>query len=107
MVPDRGMDDDVFLVSEMTVQADDRPSGRLIRFNGTTEWALDSIEASEVVWLPREDQLRDLLGARFVRLEAVPEGFAVVSANGDGEARHIDADPERAYALSILAALGG
>jgi hypothetical protein len=106
VVPDRGMDDDVFLVSEMTVQADDRPSGRLIRFNGTTEWALDSIEASEVVWLPREDQLRTLLGPRFVRLETVPEGFAVTTANGSGETRHVDADAERAYALSILAALG-
>ena len=28
-------------------------SGSVIRFNGTTEWALDSIPAAEVLWLPR------------------------------------------------------
>jgi hypothetical protein len=105
VVPDRAMDDDIFLVSQMTIEADDRPGGHMIRFNGTTEWALDSIEAQEVVWLPREDQLRALLGPKFVRLEAVPEGFAVTTRHDGLEVRHVDADAERAYALSILAAL--
>lgn len=72
MVPDRGMDSDVFLISDMVVEAHDVPTGRILRFNGTTEWALDSVEEREVVWLPREDQLRHLLGDRFVRLEATP-----------------------------------
>ncbi|MBA2254879.1 MAG: pilus assembly protein CpaE [Chloroflexi bacterium] len=107
MVPDRDMDDEVFMVSEMTVEAHDRPSGRVIRFNGTTEWALDSIEARDVVWLPREDQLRTLLGGRFVRLEVVPDGWAVTTEHGGRRHRHQDPDVERAYALSILAALTG
>ena len=38
-------------------------TGDVIGFNGTTEWALDSIELDHVLWLPREDQLRELMGA--------------------------------------------
>ncbi len=105
VVADRDMDGDVFLVSEMTVEAHDRPTGRIIRFNGTTEWALDSIEERNVVWLPREDQLRALLGSRFVRLEAVPDGFAVVTEHDGQQHRSVDADAERAYARSVLADL--
>ena len=96
------MDDEVFVVSDMTVQVHDFPTGKVIGFNGTTEWALDSLAQGEVVWLPREDQLRELVGPRFHRLEAVPGGFAVITANGDGERRHVDIDAERAYARAVL-----
>ena len=59
MVPDRDLDDEVFVVSDMVVEAVDMPdAGRILAFNGTTEWALDSLEAAEAIWLPREDQLR-------------------------------------------------
>ena len=117
VVPDRDMDDEVFVVSEMTIQVHDLPRGSsVIRFNGTTEWALDSIDADEAVWLPRESQLRDLLGDLFLRLEAVSTheaGFVVVvraDANGrrgvdPDEQRHVDIDAERAYARAVLALL--
>ena len=85
--------DDVFVVSEMTVDVADTPGGPLIRFNGTTEWALDSVEKADVLWLPREEQLRELLGADFRRLEAVPGGFVVVVASGGGEERHVTSTP--------------
>ena len=84
----------------------DLPSGRLIRFNGTTEWALDSISAEDVLWVPWEHQLRDLLGERFGSLERVPgevEGYAVVLTDGS---RHVDVEPERAYAQALLAVIG-
>ena len=70
-IPDREIDQ-VFVISDMTIETARLPSGLLIRFNGTTEWALDSIEADEVVWLPREEQLRAMLGDRFVRLGLWP-----------------------------------
>ena len=107
VIPDSDMDEEVFVVSEMTIEAHDRPAGRVIRFNGTTEWALDMIEEHQVLWLPREDQLRAQLGERFVRLEAVPEGFAVISDHSLAEHRHVAAEAEQAYALSLLAALEG
>lgn len=107
VVPDREMDEDVFVVSDMTVEVHDYPGGKVIGFNGTTEWALDSIEQREVIWLPREEQLRALLGARFVRLEAVPEGFAVDLTDGDGTRRYTSTDAEQAYAEALLDLLNG
>lgn len=107
IVPDREMDDDVFVVSDMTVEVHDFPSGKVIGFNGTVEWALDSIEHREVVWLPRESQLRELLGESFVRLEAVPPGAVVEIETATGRQRHADVEPERAYARALLATLVG
>jgi hypothetical protein len=100
--------DDVFVVSEMTVDVADSPAGPLIRFNGTTEWALDSVEQGDVIWLPREAQLREQLGPAFRTLEAVPGGFVVVLAPSDGtrpDERHVDLDAECAYARALLAVL--
>ena len=58
------------------------------------------------MWLPREDQLRDLLGDRFVSLELLPgppQGWAV-TVSVDGEpGRHVDVDPEAAYVRALLA----
>jgi hypothetical protein len=105
-VPDRDLDGEVFVVSDMVVEVHELPVGRLLGFNGTTEWALDSILQRDVVWLPRESQLRDLLGEAFVRLEATPGGFIVVVDTGAGPERHIDIDAECAYARAVLALLG-
>jgi hypothetical protein len=102
VVPGRDMDDEIFVVSEMTIEVHEFPTGSVIGFNGTTEWALDSLDQGEVVWLPREDQLREMVGNRFRRLDALPGGFAVVTVDDDGEHRHIDIDAERAYARAVL-----
>ena len=111
LVPDRDLDDQVFVVSGMAIEVSDLPSGAEMRFNGTVEWALDSIAQSEVVWLPREDQLRAALEDRFLRLERLEgstAGFAVVVSAPDGaEARHVDIDAERAYARALLSVLPG
>ena len=108
VIADRGMDADVFVVSELTIDVHHAPTGPLIRFNGTTEWALDSVPQEATVWLPREDQLRGAMGRRFRRLETVGDGFAVVIEGlGGGEERHVDVDAERAYARALLALLAG
>jgi hypothetical protein len=112
-VPDRDLDDEVFVVSGMSIEVSDLPSGAEMRFNGTVEWALDSIAQTEVVWLPREDQMRAALGDRFLRLErldAETGGYAVVLRAGGSrmrEERHVDIDAERAYARALLSVLGG
>ena len=107
-VPDRDLDDEVFVVSGMSIEVSDLPSGAEMRFNGTVEWALDSIAQSEVIWLPREEQMRNELGSRFARLERLEgetAGYAVV-LRGDGhEERHVDIDAERAYARALLSVL--
>ena len=105
MVPDRDLDSDVFSISDMVVEVRQIPTGTVFAFNGTTEWALDSIEQRHVVWLPREDQLRALLGASFVSLAATPGGFVVRVDRGGREETYDAPDAEDAYALALLATL--
>jgi len=77
VIPDRDLDDQTFVLSDMIVQVHELPRATVIGFNGTTEWALDDIERDEAIWLPREDQLRDMLGAGFERLERNGDGYRV------------------------------
>ena len=106
VLPLPDMRDEVFILSNVIADVHRFENGNVIGFNGTTEWALDSVEQDDVVWLPREEQLRDLLGAAFVRLEQVTGGYAVTATSGDGEDRRfVDIDAERAYARAVLARL--
>jgi len=102
-VPDRGMDDEFFVLSDMTIQVYDVPEGTVIGFNGTTEWALDDLDKDEAVWLPREDQLRDLLGAAFLGLTRESDGGYLVTTV-DGGSRADTAD--EAYGEALLRLLG-
>jgi hypothetical protein len=68
VVADRDMDEDVFVLADMTVDVQRLPHGEVIGFTGTTEWALDSVEQQDSVWLPSETQLRELLGGAFRHL---------------------------------------
>lgn len=98
-----GVDDDVYTVSEMTVERHDHPSGTILGFNGTTEWALDSVTAEESLWLPREDQLRSLLGSAFVSLASSGSSLTV-TATIDGAPQTFDApDAADAYGAALLA----
>jgi hypothetical protein len=107
VVADRGMDDEVFVLSDMTVELHQYPTGPVIGFNGTTEWALDSLDQEDALWLPAEHQLRDLLGAAFLRLERSADGYVVVLLDGSaaGETRASGAHPAEAYARALLARL--
>jgi hypothetical protein len=60
-IPDRGMDDRVFVLADMQAQLDVFRGWPVVTFHGTAEWALDYILTSEVVWIPREDQMISLL----------------------------------------------
>jgi hypothetical protein len=108
VVADRDMDDQVFVLSDMTVEVRTFPTGPVIAFNGTTEWALDSLDQDDALWLPAEHQLRDLLGGSFRRLERVPGGFTAVVDDGSGaDVGTPAAEPADAYALALLARLSG
>jgi len=103
VIPDREMDGDVFVVSDMTIEAQDLASGQVLGFNGTTEWALDSVEAVDVLWLPREGQLRAEIGAAFDGLHLEGGAWEVATALPDGGwALTRAADAEEAYALALL-----
>ncbi|WP_404386858.1 pilus assembly protein CpaE [Humibacillus xanthopallidus] len=106
VLPVAGMEEEVFVISDLTVDVHHFKTGDVIGFNGTTEWALDSVEQDKAVWLPREDQLRHLLGDAFVTLEQLDGGYAVSLRLADGSLeRHADIEAERAYARALLATL--
>jgi len=102
VMPGKGMDSDVFVLSDMTIEVHQFPAGPVIGFNGTTEWALDSIEQFEALWLPAEHQLRELLGDAFAGLAPTGDGYRV-TLRMDGETSgHGGADPAEAYAAALL-----
>src|SRR5690606_10281490 len=97
--------EEAFMLSSMVVEVGRGRTGtRVLRFNGTTEWALDSVEQDEAVWLPREDQLREALGAAFSALRRREDGGFVVELRvGDGELREVAAPKaEDALAGALL-----
>ena len=104
-VPDRDLDDTVFTVSDMVVEVREIAGGRVLAFNGTTEWALDSVEEQEAVWLPRLDQLLELLGPSFVSLTARSGGHVVRVVVGDAEQDHVDVTTDDAAARALLGVL--
>lgn len=93
---------DVFTVSEMTIEARRTPSGTDLAFNGTTEWALDAVTLEDAVWLPREDQLRDLLRGTFRRLVRLDDTFRVEIELAGEELRFEHPDPSEAYGNALL-----
>lgn len=101
----RELDADVFTVSELTIEAHDYPSGTVLGFNGTTEWALDSVDLDDTLWLPHEDQLRDLLRGAFRSLDAIDEGYRV-TIDFDGALTRVESvSAPEAYGLALLALL--
>lgn len=97
---------EVFTLSEMVVEARRYSTGTVLGFNGTTEWALDSLALDDALWLPREDQLRDLLGAAFRSLTLEDGTFWVEASDGSGQTRTSAArDASDAYAHALLSHL--
>jgi hypothetical protein len=101
-IPDRDLDDELFVLSNMTIQVYAVPDGQVIGFNGTTEWALDDVELDEAIWLPREDQLRELLGGTFRRLDRDEQGYRVGIVLLGEEHQFSAADAEQAYAAALV-----
>lgn len=100
---------DVFTVSDMTIEAHHYPTGTILGFNGTTEWALDSVSIDDAVWLPREEQLREMLSAAFVSLERKDADLGVdyvvtVSVAGDAVS-FVSEDAAESYGMALLALL--
>ena len=95
----------VFTISDMVVEPHEYPTGTVLGFNGTTEWALDSVRQDDALWLPREDQLRDLLGPAFRSLARSTTGRFEVLVEVPGHPEQVfgSDDPADAYAEALLA----
>jgi hypothetical protein len=106
VIAGRDMDAEVFVISQLTIDVRETAAGPMFLFNGTTEWALDSVAQADAVWLPHEAQLRAALGSAFRRLEPLGDGWVVTVERDGQEVREVDVDAERAYARALLSLLG-
>ena len=105
VLPDRDLDGQVFTISDMVVEVRRSPVGDLIAFNGTTEWALDAIEQAEAVWLPREGQLRELLGDALLSLASIEDGWRCTVRIDDDLVEVEAAAADEAYGLALVEVL--
>lgn len=97
---------EVFWISELTIDVHSFHGQPLLGFNGTVEWALDAVTLDAALWLPREDQLRELLGERFLALSRVDGRWAVRIMTATGEPSvFADEDAECAYAQAVASVL--
>jgi hypothetical protein len=93
---------EVFWISHLTIDVHTFRGQPLIGFNGTTEWALDSVTLDTALWLPREDQLRVLIGERFDSLRRDGEAWVLEVHDDRGRGEFRDPDAECAYAQALL-----
>lgn len=98
---------EVFWISDLTVEVHHYKDQSLLGFNGTTEWALDSVTLDQALWLPREDQLRGLLGDRLLWVNPAGGRWEVRYTVGDAPRTVSDTDLECAYARAVLSLDGG
>ena len=97
---------DVFTVSEMTIEAHEFDTGTILGFNGTTEWALDSLALEHALWLPREDQLREMLQGSFRSLRRLEAAGYRVELDLEGETVGFEAAAAAdAYGAALLSML--
>lgn len=61
VIPDRNMDERLFVISEMLVTIESLQEKQMIMFQGASEWALDMLVTYDSVWMPTEEQLRETL----------------------------------------------
>lgn len=80
-VPDRGMDENTFVISDITVLVELVKGQLAVTFHGTAEWALDHVLVADLVWLPTETQLRELLEQHLL---GEPEPVLQLTSTADG-----------------------
>lgn len=110
-IPGVGMDDSVFVLSNLQAQTEVLKGWPAITFNGAVEWALDFVWTEEAIWLPTEAQLRVLLmealgPAGAFHLEVTASECACVVQSADEQLRYAGASGSDAYARALLAVLG-
>ncbi len=111
-IPDRGMDNRVFVISDVSVDVERLKGESIVTFNGTSEWSLDYEIMSEVVWLPTEEQLRQQLerrlanGSPALKLIRAPDGYWCEIQLAGRPFAFRATDASEAYAEALLYALG-
>ncbi len=112
MVPGTGLEQKVFVISELAALVQPLAGVQHITFHGSSEWALDHVMVRDAVWLPSETQLRQELERRLpsptYTLEHGSTGYRCVVPGVDGDEFYPSAEDAYAAALlRILRAPGG
>jgi hypothetical protein len=106
-VPNLQMDNQVFVVSQLTALLQKYNGHPVVTFHGSSEWALDYIMMTDVVWMPSESQLREALAGAIgpdatLRLDRYGAGYRCrITLNGE-ELDFEAFDAESAYARALL-----
>ena len=108
-IPDRQMDQMVFVISDLLVTVDILQGMQVVSFQGASEWALDSLLTTEAIWLPSEEQLRQFLeailisvGSSSFKLISNIKGYKCILYYSDKRIVFEDNDVSEAYANAIL-----
>lgn len=108
-IPDRDMDDRVFVISDIQASIDKILGQPVIAFQGASEWALDNLQTRDVVWLPSEEQLRKILEAALLRkgeyrvdLICDLKGCQCIAKLNDRRYLFFSKDASEAYAAALL-----
>lgn len=109
VIPSPGFEDQVFVINDMTIMAESIGGRLAITFHGSVEWALDHLWAGEVLWVPREDQLREMLEDRLAGEPAPALVFSTTQLgyrcelSFRGQKLRFEAfDPAETYAAALL-----
>lgn len=111
-IPEHDLDERVFVITDLPAALARIQGQTMMTFEGAVEWALDYVAAGEVLWMPTESQLRDLLMARLaaepapaLTLTATPSGWRCALNLGGRHLSFEAADASDAYAAALLEAL--
>jgi hypothetical protein len=109
VVPGGGLEDQVFLLSDMAVIIESLKGHPAVTFHGTPEWASDYVFVVDTLWLPNESQLRLQLQQHLAEAGAPVfdllylDGAYTCRFENRGEALAFSAkDAAEAYAQALL-----
>lgn len=113
-IPQPELEDRLFVLSDMTIEVEPIFGWQAITFNGAVEWSLDYIMTADVVWVPTESQLRELLQEQLlaeeqpaVQLLSSISGYQC-QINYEGDIHHFEAPTASdAYGQALLFLLQG
>ena len=101
-IPDSDLDEHVFVISELTIDVEESGASATIMFNGAVEWSLDYIMSKEAVWLPTEEQLRELLGDQLSALVRIDDGYRCEVRVDGVSVGFSEESASNAYAAALL-----
>lgn len=108
MLPGSELANEVFTLNDQTILVEMIKGSSTVTFHGSAEWALDDILLADVVWMPSETQLRDLIQQRLsgdsaaVALHWSNTEYRCTLSHLEQEYAFVAASAEDAYAQALL-----